>query len=47
MVSKAVPFDRKVFGQLLKGWDLIKYGVLEEIVSQVDPIIVYSVCCVS
>ena len=47
MVPKAVPFDRKASGQLPKGWDPTRYGVPEEIVSQVDPITVYAVCCVS
>lgn len=47
MVPKAVPFDRKVSGQLPKGWDPTRYGVPNEIVSQVDPITVYAVCCVS
>lgn len=47
MVPKAVPFDRKVSGQLPKGWDPTKYGVPEDIVSQVDPISIYALCCVS
>ena len=47
MVPKAVPFDRKVSGQLPKGWDPTKYGVPENIVSQVDPVTVYALCCVS
>ena len=46
MVPKSVPFDRKVAGQLPKGWNPVIYGIPQEIVSQVDPITIYALCCV-
>ena len=46
LVPKAVPFDRMVAAQLPKGWNPSIYGIPEEIVSQVDPITLYALCCV-
>lgn len=46
-VPKAVPFDRLVAGQLPSGWDPLNYGIPEDIVSQVDPITLYMLCCLS
>ncbi|KAI4254027.1 MAG: hypothetical protein LQ352_003350 [Teloschistes flavicans] len=46
-VPKAVPFDGEVAGQLPTGWDPLKYGIPEDIVQQVDPITLYTLCCVS
>lgn len=46
-VPKAVPFDRLVAGQLPSGWNPLNYGIPEEIVSQVDPITLYMLCCLS
>ena len=45
LVPKAVPFDRTVAGQLPRGWDPAKYGIPADIVSQVDPITLYALCC--
>lgn len=47
LIPKAIPFDRQVAGQLPKGWDPLKYGIPEDIVSQVDPITIYALCCMS
>ena len=46
LVPKAQPFDRLVSGQLPTGWDAKAYGIPAEIVSQVDPITLYVLCCV-
>lgn len=46
-VPKAVPFDRQVAGQLPSGWNPQSYGIPEDIVSQVDPITLYMLCCLS
>lgn len=46
-VPKAVPFDRLVAGQLPSGWNPLNYGIPEDIVSQVDPITLYMLCCLS
>ena len=46
LVPKAVQFDRTVAGQLPKGWNPKNYGIPEEIISQVDPITIYALCCV-
>ena len=45
LVPKAQPFDRRVAGQLPRGWDPTRYGVPKDIVEQVDPITVYALCC--
>jgi fatty acid synthase subunit alpha len=47
LVPKAVPSNRRVAGQLPKGWNPLRYGIPAEIVSQVDPITLYALCCVS
>lgn len=46
-VPKAIPADRFVAGQLPKGWDPLRYGIPPEIISQVDPIVIYALCCLS
>ncbi|GLA79249.1 hypothetical protein AtubIFM56815_000036 [Aspergillus tubingensis] len=46
LVPKAQPFDRLVSGQLPTGWDPKAYGIPADIVSQVDPITLYVLCCV-
>lgn len=46
LVPKAVPFDRMVAAQLPKGWNPTSYGIPEDIVSQVDPVTLYALCCV-
>lgn len=45
MVSKAVPFEGFVAGQIPTGWDATKYGLPEDIVRQVDPVTAYALCC--
>ena len=45
LVSKAAPFDRQVAGQLPKGWDPVTYGIPKDIISQVDPVTLYALCC--
>ncbi|EEA23599.1 hypothetical protein EYB25_006321 [Talaromyces marneffei] len=47
MLPKSVPFDRAVAGLLPSGWDPIRYGIPEDIVQQVDPVTLYTLCCVS
>ncbi len=45
MISKAVPFEGFVAGQIPTGWDATKYGLPKDIVSQVDPVTAYALCC--
>jgi fatty acid synthase subunit alpha, fungi type len=47
LIPKSVPFDRRVAGQLPKGWDPANYGIPKDIIAQVDPITIYALCCVS
>jgi fatty acid synthase subunit alpha len=42
LVPKALRFDRLVAGQIPSGWSARKYGVPDDIVSQVDPITLYA-----
>ncbi|KAL8690259.1 MAG: hypothetical protein Q9218_004256 [Villophora microphyllina] len=46
-VPKAVPFDGEVAGQIPTKWDPLKFGIPEDIVQQVDPVTLYTLCCVS
>ena len=46
LVPKAVPFDRMVAAQLPKGWNPTTYGIPADIISQVDPVTLYALCCV-
>ncbi|KAI9352522.1 hypothetical protein DFJ73DRAFT_926469 [Zopfochytrium polystomum] len=41
-VPKALKFDRLVAGQIPTGWSAQRYGVPDDIVSQVDPITLYT-----
>ncbi|KAL1301771.1 hypothetical protein AAFC00_005969 [Neodothiora populina] len=41
LIPKALRFDRLVAGQVPTGWDAKKYGVPEDIISQVDPVTLY------
>ena len=45
MVSKAVPFEGLVAGQIPTGWDAARYGIPEDIIQQVDPVTAYALCC--
>jgi fatty acid synthase subunit alpha len=41
LIPKALRFDRLVAGQIPTGWDARKYGVPEDIISQVDPVTLF------
>ena len=48
MVAKATPFTwGSVAGQLPTGWSATKYGIPEDLVKQLDPTTLYTICCVS
>ncbi|KAK3112525.1 beta subunit of fatty acid synthetase [Teratosphaeriaceae sp. CCFEE 6253] len=42
LIPKALRFDRLVAGQIPTGWDARRYGVPDDIVSQVDPVTLYA-----
>ncbi|KAI0021549.1 fatty acid synthase subunit alpha [Xylariomycetidae sp. FL0641] len=46
-IPKALRFDRLVAGQIPTGWDAKKYGVPEDIISQVDRVTLYVLTCVA
>jgi fatty acid synthase subunit alpha len=41
LIPKALRFDRLVAGQIPTGWDAKKYGVPDDIISQVDPVTLF------
>ena len=41
-IPRAMRFDRFVAGQLPTGWDAARYGIPDDIISQVDPITLYT-----
>jgi fatty acid synthase subunit alpha len=41
LIPKALRFDRLVAGQIPTGWDARKYGVPDDIISQVDPVTLF------
>ena len=41
LIPKALKFDRLVAGQIPTGWDAKKYGVPDDIISQVDPVTLF------
>jgi len=41
LIPKALRFDRLVAGQVPTGWDAKKYGIPDDIISQVDPVTLY------
>ena len=45
MIPKALKFDRLVAGQIPTGWDAKKYGIPDDIISQVDPVTLYVLVC--
>ncbi|KAL9609773.1 MAG: hypothetical protein Q9167_005485 [Letrouitia subvulpina] len=48
LVPKAVSFERGlVAGQIPKGWNPVKYGIENDLIEQVDPVTLYTLCCVS
>jgi fatty acid synthase subunit alpha len=47
LIPKALRFDRLVAGQIPTGWDARKYGIPEDIISQVDPVTLFVLVSVS
>ncbi|KAL5319173.1 hypothetical protein ACEPPN_012222 [Leptodophora sp. 'Broadleaf-Isolate-01'] len=45
MIPKAIDFETDVAGQLPTGWDPRRYGISDDIISQVDPITLYTLVC--
>lgn len=45
LIPKALKFDRLVAGQIPTGWDARKYGIPEDIISQVDPVTLFVLVC--
>ena len=45
LIPKALRFDRLVAGQIPTGWDAKKYGVPDDIISQVDPVTLFVLVC--
>ena len=45
MIPKALRFDRLVAGQIPTGWDAKRYGIPDDIISQVDPVTLYVLVC--
>ncbi|KAL3433440.1 hypothetical protein BDV09DRAFT_171990 [Aspergillus tetrazonus] len=45
MVPKALRLDRMVIGQIPTGWDARKYGIPDDVISQVDPVTLYMLAC--
>ena len=45
MIPKALRFDRLVAGQIPSGWDARKYGIEDDIISQVDPVTLFVLVC--
>jgi fatty acid synthase subunit alpha len=47
-VAKTSPFNRGlVAGQIPTGWNPATYGIQEDLINQVDPATLYTLCCVS
>ncbi|EME39096.1 fatty acid synthase-like protein [Dothistroma septosporum NZE10] len=47
-IPKSVPFTwGSVAGQLPKGWSPKKYGIPEDLIPQLDPVSLYTICCVA
>ncbi|UJO24867.1 hypothetical protein CLAFUW4_14443 [Fulvia fulva] len=47
-IPKSVPFTwGSVAGQLPKGWSPNKYGIPEDLIPQLDPVSLYTICCVA
>ena len=45
MIPKALRFDRLVAGQVPTGWDAKRYGIPDDIISQVDPVTLFVLVC--
>lgn len=46
-IPKALNFDRFVAGQIPAGWDPRRYGISEDVITQVDPITLFSLVTVA
>lgn len=45
LIPKALKFDRLVAGQIPTGWDAKRYGIPDDIISQVDPVTLFVLVC--
>lgn len=45
MIPKAMKFSHAVAGQIPTGWNPRTYGIAEDIISQVDPVVLYVLVC--
>ena len=45
LIPKALRFDRLVAGQIPTGWDPKRYGIPDDIISQVDPVTLFVLVC--
>ncbi|TLD24731.1 hypothetical protein PspLS_06296 [Pyricularia sp. CBS 133598] len=45
MVPRATIFNRKVAGQIPKGWSAKRYGISDDIIHQVDPVTLFALVC--
>ena len=45
LIPKALRFDRLVAGQIPTGWDAKRYGIPDDIISQVDPVTLFVLVC--
>ncbi|CEJ61388.1 Putative Fatty acid synthase subunit alpha [Penicillium brasilianum] len=45
LIPKALSFDRLVAGQIPTGWDAKRYGIPDDIISQVDPVTLFVLVC--
>ena len=45
LIPKALRFDRLVAGQIPTGWDAKKYGIEDDVISQVDPVTLFVLVC--
>ena len=45
LIPKALRFDRLVAGQIPTGWDAKKYGIPDDIISQVDTVTLFVLVC--
>ena len=47
-IAKTNPFNRSmVAGQIPTGWNPASYGIQDEVINQVDPATLYTLCCVA
>ncbi|KAI0011634.1 3-oxoacyl-reductase [Xylariaceae sp. FL0662B] len=46
LVPKSTSSHQSVAAQVPKGWNAATYGIPEDVISQVDPVTLYALCCV-